>query len=76
MEKQFPPNSEIILSYPLSAKNPKPEVKYNTPIETKANVAVKGNDFIISPPEEPEVKIKYVARKLKTLKSRIRKSCR
>jgi len=69
MEKQLPPNSDIILSYPISAKNPKPEVKYNTPIETKANVAVKGNDFIISPPEEPEIKIKYVARKLKTLKS-------
>jgi len=69
MEKQLPPTAEIILSYPLSAKNPKPEVKYNAPIETKANVAVKGNDLIISPPEEPEIKIKYVARKLKTLKS-------
>ncbi len=69
MEKLLPPNSDVILSYPISAKNPKPEVKYNTPIETKANVTVKGNDFIISPPEEPEIKIKYVARKLKTLKS-------
>ena len=69
MEKQLPSNSDLILSYTLIAKNPKPEVKYNTPIETKANVSVKGNDFIISPPEEPEIKIKYVARKLKTLKS-------
>ncbi|MFX0073707.1 MAG: hypothetical protein ACFFAO_21725, partial [Candidatus Hermodarchaeota archaeon] len=69
LEKQVPPDSEIIMSYPLLAKNPKPEVRYNTPVQIKANVPVKGKEFIISPPEEPVIKIKYVARKLKTLKS-------
>ncbi|TFG07454.1 MAG: hypothetical protein EU539_04835 [Promethearchaeota archaeon] len=69
LKEQVPPDSEIIMSYPLLAKNPKPEVRYNTPVQIKANVPVKGKEFIISPPEEPVIKIKYVARKLKTLKS-------
>jgi hypothetical protein len=69
LQKQAIPNSEIVMSYPILAKNPKPEVRYNTPVQIKANVPVKGKEFIISPPEEPVIKIKYVARKLKTLKS-------
>ncbi|MFX1338867.1 MAG: hypothetical protein ACFFDK_09680 [Promethearchaeota archaeon] len=69
LEKQVPPGAEVLMSYPLLAKNPKPEVRYNTPVQIKTNVPVKGKEFIISPPEEPVIKIKYVARKLKTLKS-------
>ena len=69
LEKQFIPKSDIKVTYPLLARNPKPEVRYNTPIEIKANVIVKGKEFIITPPEEPVLKIKYVARKLKTLKA-------
>lgn len=69
LEKQVPPESDVIMSYPILAKNPKPEVRYNTPVQIKANVPLKGKEFIISPPEEPVIKIKYVARKLKTLKS-------
>lgn len=69
LQKQIPPDSEIIMSYPLLAKNPKPEVRYNTPIEIKANVPIRGKDFVIIPSEEPVLKIKYVQRKLKTLKS-------
>jgi len=69
LEKQVHPGSDVIMSYPILAKNPKPEVRYNTPVQIKANVPLKGKEFIISPPEEPVIKIKYVARKLKTLKS-------
>jgi len=69
LQKQVTPGSNMVISYPILAKNPAPEVKYNTPVEIKANVPVKGSDFVISPPEEPVIKIKYVARKLKTLKS-------
>ncbi|TFG20586.1 MAG: hypothetical protein EU529_14705 [Promethearchaeota archaeon] len=69
LKSQVPPNSEISMSYPILARNPKPEVRYNTPVEVKANVFIKGKEFIISPPEEPVINIKYVARKLKTLKS-------
>ena len=69
IQKQVPAGAEIIVTYPLLAKNPRPEVRYNTPVEIKANVPVRGKDFVISPPEEPVLKIKYVQRKLKTLKS-------
>ncbi|MBD3342386.1 MAG: hypothetical protein GF353_25015 [Candidatus Lokiarchaeota archaeon] len=69
LSKQIPPSSEVLVSYPLLAKNPKPEVRYNTPVQIKANVPVKGKEFIISPPEEPVLRIKYVQRKLKTLKA-------
>lgn len=69
LQKEVPANSDVIVSYPLLAKNPKPEVRYNTPVEIKANVPIRGKDFVISPTEEPVLKIKYVARKLKTLKS-------
>jgi hypothetical protein len=69
ISKQVGPDAEVIMSYPLLAKNPKPEVRYNTPVQIKVNVPIKGKDFIISPSEEPVIKIKYVQRKLKTLKS-------
>lgn len=62
-------NSTLTMSYPILAKNPKPEVRYNTPVQIKANTLRKGALFIISPSEEPVVKIKYIQRKLKTLKS-------
>jgi hypothetical protein len=57
------------MRYDILAKNPKPEVKYDTPVEIRANTAIPGKFFVISPPEEPVIKIKYVKRKLKTLKS-------
>lgn len=69
LKKLIPPNSELIMSYPLLAKNPKPEVQYNTQITIKANTPIKGKDFIINDLEEPKINIKYVQRKLKTLKS-------
>ncbi|MHA1275270.1 MAG: hypothetical protein ACTSQS_17845, partial [Promethearchaeota archaeon] len=69
LEKELPPNSKIIVNYPLMAKNPKPDVKYNTPVEMKGNTKAKGLYFKKSPTETPEIKIKYVKRKLKTLKS-------
>ena len=43
--------------------------RYNTPVQIKANTLRKGALLIISPPEEPVVQIKYIQRKLKTLKS-------
>lgn len=69
LAKYFVPNSKLIMTYDLLAKNPKPEVKYNTPVEIRANTSIPGKFFVISPPEEPIIKIKYVKRKLKTLKS-------
>lgn len=69
MANELPPNAQLEMKYPLKAKNPKPEVRYNTPIVIKANAPIKGKEFVISPPEEPVIGIKYIKRKLKTLKS-------
>ncbi|MFX1257694.1 MAG: hypothetical protein ACFFAN_07545, partial [Promethearchaeota archaeon] len=69
LKKHITSNSEIIMSYPLLAKNPKPEINYGIPLEIKVNSPVKGKEFIITDLETPVLKIKYVARKLKTLKS-------
>ena len=60
LEKEVPAGSQIIITYPLLAKNPKPEVKYGTPVEIKVNVPVKGKEFIKTDLDEPEFKIKYV----------------
>ncbi len=69
LAKELPPNSQLLMVYPIKSKNPKPEVRYNTPVVIKANAPVKGKEFVISPPEEPVIGIKYIKRKLKTLKS-------
>jgi len=69
LAKYFVPNSKLIMTYDILAKNPKPEVKYDTPVEIRANTVIPGKFFVISPSEEPVIKIKYVKRKLKTLKS-------
>ncbi|TXT63001.1 MAG: hypothetical protein BAJALOKI1v1_810015 [Promethearchaeota archaeon] len=65
----FEPNLEFKMGYPILAKNPKPETKYATPVEIGVNPQIKGKEYINRPEVEPEIKIKYVARKLKTLKS-------
>ena len=69
LKDQMPSGSELKITYPILAKNPKPEVKYETPVQIKANTTRKGKDFVLSPTEEPVIKIKYLQRKFKTLKS-------
>ncbi|MFX1303952.1 MAG: hypothetical protein ACFE9X_11415 [Promethearchaeota archaeon] len=67
----FLPGKEMIVSYPLLARNPRPptETKYITPVKIEINSPVEGKFFIKTPDEEPELKVRYVKRKLKTLKS-------
>ncbi|MFX1239303.1 MAG: hypothetical protein ACFE8P_16505, partial [Promethearchaeota archaeon] len=69
LKDQLPPQSSLVMSYPLLAKNPKPEVRYNTPVQVLVNTPRKGAELLRKPPEEPVVQIKYIQRKLKTLKS-------
>jgi len=65
------PGKQMVISYPLLARNPRPptETKYMTPVKIDINSPVEGKSFIRSPDEEPELKVRYVKRKLKTLKS-------
>ncbi|MCK4286527.1 MAG: hypothetical protein KAX18_10015, partial [Candidatus Lokiarchaeota archaeon] len=71
LSKEFLPEKKMIISYPLLARNPRPatETKYMTPVKIDINSPLEGKSFIKSPDEEPEIKVKYVKRKLKTLKS-------
>jgi hypothetical protein len=68
---QFLSNSELLISYPLKARNPRPptETLYKTPIKIKVNSPIEGKFYETLPPIEPEIKVKHVKRKLKTLKS-------
>ena len=71
LSNNFLPNKTLIISYPFKARNPRPptEIKYPSPIEIKVNTKVRGDYYTTQPDSEPEIKVKYVARKLKTLKS-------
>ncbi len=71
LSKEFIQDAKLIVSYPIKAKNPRPptEMLYKTPVKIEINSPVEGNLFTKSPDIEPEIKVKYVKRKLKTLKS-------
>ncbi len=71
LSNEFIQNAKMIVSYPLKARNPRPptEMLYKTPVKIEINSPVEGNLFTKSPDIEPEIKVKYVKRKLKTLKS-------
>ncbi len=71
LSKEFLPGKQMVISYPLLARNPRPptETKYMTPVKIEINSPVEGKSYIRSPDEEPELKVRYVKRKLKTLKS-------
>lgn len=69
LSEHLVPNSKFMASYPLLGKNPKPEVEYKTPVTIEINSPIAGKNFVKAPDITPEIKIKYVQRKLKTLKS-------
>ncbi|MFX1549834.1 MAG: hypothetical protein ACFFB9_05715, partial [Promethearchaeota archaeon] len=71
LSKEFLPEKKMIISYPLLARNPRPptETKYMSPVKIEINSPVEGKYFIKTPEEESELKVRYVKRKLKTLKS-------
>jgi len=68
---QFSPKSNLLVVYPLKARNPRPptEILYKTPVIIKVNSLKKGKYYETIPAIEPEIKVRYVKRKLKTLKS-------
>ncbi|MFX1589138.1 MAG: hypothetical protein ACFFC1_13375, partial [Promethearchaeota archaeon] len=71
LSDQFLPNSKLNIKYPLVARNPRPptETLYKTPVKIEVNTPVEGKYYVDEPIDEPEIKVKYVKRKLKTLKS-------
>ena len=71
LSNNFLPSKTLLISYPFKARNPRPptETKYPAPVQIKVNSQIRGEYYVIQPEIEPEIKVKYVARKLKTLKS-------
>ncbi len=71
LTREFNSNTKLELTYPLIARNPRPptETRYMTPIKIEINSPVEGKIFTKMPVVEPEIRIKYVKRNLKTLKS-------
>ncbi|MFW9938304.1 MAG: hypothetical protein ACFFD5_11695 [Candidatus Thorarchaeota archaeon] len=71
LKNDFIPNSAIKISYPLKARNPRPpaETLYKTPVSIEVNSPIEGKAFLKAPDQEPEIIVRYVKRKLKTLKS-------
>ncbi len=71
LSKEFLTTKNMVVSYPLLARNPRPpsETTYMTPVRLEINCPVEGKSFIKFPDSEPELKVRYVKRKLKTLKS-------
>jgi len=71
LSKEFLQGKQMIISYPLLARNPRPptETKYMAPVKIEINSPLEGKFFIKTPEQVPELKVKYVKRKLKTLKS-------
>ncbi|MHA1625213.1 MAG: hypothetical protein ACTSWH_08800 [Promethearchaeota archaeon] len=71
LASEFNSGKKLELIYPLKARNPRPptETRYMTPIKVEINSPVEGKIFTKMPVVDPEIKIKYVKRKLKTLKS-------
>jgi len=68
---QFSPKSNLLIFYPLKARNPRPptEILYKTPVTLKVNSLIEGKYYKTIPAIQPEIKVRYVKRKLKTLKS-------
>ncbi len=69
MANDLSSDSTLEISYPIIARNPKPDKSYQIPITVQLNTKIEGKPYIIAPSETPEIKIKYIARKFKTLKS-------
>ncbi len=71
LKDEFLPDKKMIVSYPLKARNPRPptETNYMTPVKIEINSPLEGKLLVKSPDKQPEIKVKYVKRKLKTLKS-------
>ncbi len=71
LSNEFLPNKKLIVSYPLLARNPRPpsETQYMTPLKIEINSPIEGKSLRRVSEVEPELKVRYVKRKLKTLKS-------
>lgn len=63
----FLPQKDLVVTFPLVARNPRPENTYATPLKVTSNTKPWGT--LYSSEVSPEIGIRYVKRKIRTLKS-------
>ncbi|MCP4763684.1 MAG: hypothetical protein GY870_18075 [archaeon] len=69
LENMFIPGNKIVMEYPIIARNPQPNIKYETPITINSNTLPVGAGYMDKPDILPIIGIQYVQRKVKTMKS-------
>jgi hypothetical protein len=65
----FDPEYKLVMEYPIIARNPQPNVTYETPVETISNTIPAGPGYTDKPKAIPVIGIQYIKRKVKTMKS-------
>ncbi|MHA1822100.1 MAG: hypothetical protein ACTSU2_03095 [Promethearchaeota archaeon] len=65
----FKPKGKLIMQYPLIARNPQTGRKYETPVEVVSNTKPECAGYKDNPEQLPEIGIKFIQRKVKTMKS-------
>ena len=69
LNANFRPGCKLVMSYPVIARNPQPNVVYETPVETTTYTSPKGPGYKDTTKEVPVIGIQYVKRKVKMAKS-------
>ncbi len=67
--ERFIPGNKLIVKYPLIARNPQPNIKYETPVSISSYTLLPGPAYNDTTPEIPVIGIQYAKRKVKTAKS-------
>lgn len=65
----FEPEAKLVMTYPIIARNPQPNIVYETPVEIKTNTKPMGPGYVDKPAQVPVIGIQYVKRKVKSMKS-------
>ncbi|MFX0101387.1 MAG: hypothetical protein ACFFCS_17565 [Candidatus Hodarchaeota archaeon] len=69
LDEMLGPNNKLVVKYPIIARNPQPNVTYETPVEIKSDTKPSGVGYKDTTADVPVIGIKYVKRKVKTAKS-------
>lgn len=69
LDAMLVPTNKLLVSYPIIARNPQPNISYEAPVTTKAYTKPAGPAYQDKPVQLPVIGIQYVKRKIKAAKS-------
>ncbi|MHA1673856.1 MAG: hypothetical protein ACTSYI_09525 [Promethearchaeota archaeon] len=69
LNKEFKPGCQLVVKYPIMARNPQPNVAYETPVLTTSFTTPRGPGYDRATESMPLIGIAYVKRKINTAKS-------